>query len=226
MPIHSRLPSSWSNWTRRRSSSPWRWGSVTGKITVPDRVRLGVAVDGHRHVAGARADCAAGRGGRERRLRHQLELARGGDHALAERDRAEMWPSPTARSDMTMRTAPFLMPALVGMGNDARVHQRRGGIAIFVAEIGADQLLARVADRPAWSPTCAAISSNRAQEHLARLPVARLEIAIDQAELGAHGCGCRAPAPPRPAGAPAPARRPAACQARWKGRITTRAGSA
>ena len=35
----------------------------------------------------------------------------------------------------------LIKPALVRMRYHARVHQRRRGIAIFLAEIGADQLL-------------------------------------------------------------------------------------
>ena len=89
-----------------------------------------------------------------------------------------MWPSPTARSDMMIRHGLPVEAALVGMGHDAGVHQRRGGVAIFVAEIGADQLLAFVADAlRATSLSDRANLLEALEEDLAGLPVALLEIA-------------------------------------------------
>src|SRR3546814_965871 len=62
----------------------------------------------------------------------------GARDALAKRDRADMpLPHRAHRHDEAQLVA--VEPALVGMQDDAVVHQRRGGIAIFVAEIGAGQ---------------------------------------------------------------------------------------
>ena len=64
---------------------------------------------------------------------------------LAEGDRADVALAHRAQRHQDPDGVP-VEAALVGMRHDAGVHQRRGGIAIFVAEIGADQLLPLVAD--------------------------------------------------------------------------------
>ena len=76
-------------------------------------------------------------------------------------------------------------PALVRVGNDAGVHQRRGGIAIFVAEVGADHLLSLVADAAQRQVKHDADFLETLEEHLAGLPVALFEIMHHGLELAA-----------------------------------------
>ena len=68
--------------------------------------------------------------------------------------------------------ASFLQPALIGMTHDAGVHQGRGGIAIFVTEIGANQLLPLVANPFQRQIEKGANLFEPVEEDLARLPVA------------------------------------------------------
>ena len=92
-----------------------------------------------------------------------------------------MWPSPTARSDMTEAQRTVGHAALVGVRHDAGVHQRRRGIAVFVAEIGADQLAAARCQVGRVERLAELFGELfvAALEHLFDLPVARVEIAID-----------------------------------------------
>ena len=78
---------------------------------------------------------------------------------------------------------PFGHARLVVMWNGAGVHQRRGRIAVFVAEIGTDQLPLFVAKRAVVDPVGLRNLAIAGQEHAPRLPVTRLEIAQDKAQL-------------------------------------------
>src|SRR3546814_4233006 len=80
-------------------------------------------------------------------------------------------------------------PRLIGMRDHAGVHQRSRRIAVFMAEIGADQLLLLVPDVPdidAYLPLYFFVAL---PEDVAGLPMAGLEIAIYQRQFrpcGAH----------------------------------------
>ena len=73
------------------------------------------------------------------------------------------------------------------MRHDAGVHQRGGGIAIFVTEIGADQLALYLADLGALQVQCLANRIVAGQEDRAGLPVARFEIAEHELQLDLGG---------------------------------------
>ena len=102
------------------------------------------------------------------------------------------------------------------MRHDAGVHQRGGGIAIFVAEIGADQLLPFVADAVELEIEQRADLGEAFEENLARLPVALLEILHHDLELppdlaiveGQHGID-------QPVGAPGFGRTALPCEMEW-----------
>src|SRR5690348_16024216 len=98
----------------------------------------------HLDRATAQLDRAVGGGG-EWRFRHQLYRGAWPDNALTEGDRRDM---PLAHRPQRHRDThrPARQAALVRMRYHARVHQRGGGIAIFVTEIGADQLLLDLTD--------------------------------------------------------------------------------
>ena len=69
--------------------------------------------------------------------------------------------------------------ALVGVRHDAGVHQRGRGVAIFLTEIGADQLLPFVTDAAQRQVEQLRNLGESAQEHFPRLPMALLEILHD-----------------------------------------------
>jgi hypothetical protein len=97
------------------------------------------------------------------------------------------------------------------MRHHAGVHQRSGGIAIFVAEIGADQLLLDLGNDIAVETERGFDLRIARHEDRARLPVARLEIAQHELQLDIghllvereHAIDDAAHAP-RPAGSGAP----------------------
>jgi hypothetical protein len=72
------------------------------------------------------------------------------------------------------------------MRHRAGVHQRGGGIAVFVAEIRADQLPLLVGDAAAVQPVRRRDLVVTGHEHAPRLPVARLEVLEHQLELVAR----------------------------------------
>jgi hypothetical protein len=79
-------------------------------------------------------------------------------------------------------------PALIGMGHDRGVHERGGGETIFMAEIGADQQLAGLAERRGIEIELARDLREAAEEDALDLPVALLEVA----EHGLQRIGRRA----------------------------------
>ena len=122
-----------------------------------------------------------GRGG-ERRLGRQLEMRAGTEDALAERDRRDV-PLPHRAQRHRDPGRAWRETALIGMRDDAGIHQRGGGIAVLVAEIGPDQLLPgfrqhRAVDRQRELDLIVAD-----HEHAARLPVTRLEVLEHDLEL-------------------------------------------
>ncbi len=89
--------------------------------------------------AGFELDSGVGRG-RERGLGHQLEHRAGAENPLAEGDRGDMpLPHRAQRHDDADRAV--AETRLIGVRHDAGVHQRGGGVAVFMAEERADQLL-------------------------------------------------------------------------------------
>ena len=75
--------------------------------------------------------------------------------------------------------------ALVGVRHDAGVHQRSGGIAIFLAEVCPDELLPLVANAGVRKVKQLRNLGESAKEHLAGLPVPRFEIGHDVLQLAA-----------------------------------------
>lgn len=107
-----------------------------------------------------------------------------GDDAFAEGDRGDVpLPHRAQAHQNALRSGGH--PRLVEMRHRARVHQRGGGIAIFVAEIGTDQLALFIANFAAIDAEHVLDLVIARHEHAARLPVARLEILEHQFELGA-----------------------------------------
>ena len=72
------------------------------------------------------------------------------------------------------------------MRHRARVHQRGGGVAVLVTEIGADQLALLVADLRAVEAHHVLDLVIAGHEDAPRLPMPRLEIAQDELELVAR----------------------------------------
>ncbi len=149
MPIHSLLPLSRSNSTSRRSSRPLRWASVIGKITVPEMRAFAVAIDRNRAVLCVRLVLCPAWLRWQRVARADRLIWRPAEMIPSRKAIVEICPSPTARSDSRMRTLPGCKPDLIGMAHDAGVHQRGGGIAVFMAEIGTDQPLGLPPERAA-----------------------------------------------------------------------------
>ena len=175
-----------SSLTRRRSSRPFRCWSVIGKITVPETgesskrvITVEPWLSGGRSFDGVvrRSRRAGAATGRSRRPAVTMP---------SRKAMVEMWPSPTQRSDITTRTEPSSHARLVGMRYDRRVHQRRRGVGILLAEVGADQLLALVAQ---------VVGQVELALHLVEaihvdrpgLPVAAAEVLVHERELGLAG---------------------------------------
>ena len=124
-----------------------------------------------------------GRGG-EGRLGRELQLIVVGDDTFAEGDRGDV-PLPHRAQAHQDALRSGRHARLVEMWHRARVHQRGGSIAIFVAEIGTDQLALFIANLAAVDAEHVLDLVIARHEHAARLPVARLEILKHQLELGA-----------------------------------------
>ena len=142
----------------------------------PRQRRVAMAMDGDRaarHILVAPA-VHVGRG-RERRLGRQAQLVLIVDDAFAERDRGDV---PLAHRPHRHQDAlrPRLDTGLVEMRHRRRIHQRGGGIAVFVAEIGANQLALLVADRRPVELQQILDLIVAAHEDAPRLPVPGLEI--------------------------------------------------
>ena len=121
-------------------------------------------------------------GGGEGRLGGELEFAPRGDDALAKRDRGDMpLPHRAQRHHDALRSLGH--PRLIVMRHHAGVHQRRGGITVFQAEIGADQLALHIADLAAVEIVLRRDLVVARHEHTPRLPVPRLEILEHRLEL-------------------------------------------
>ncbi len=143
---------------------------------------VGLAVNGHR-IPGLQMMAIVGdRGHRGPRLRPEAEIAVGADDALAECDRADMPLAHRAhRHDEAQLVAPE--PALVGVQHDAGIHQCGGGIAIFVAEIGADQPALDRRNRARVQPQIFGDLGKAFVENAADLPVPLRKILPDEAEF-------------------------------------------
>ena len=72
------------------------------------------------------------------------------------------------------------------MAHHARVHHRRGGIAVFVAEIGADQQLCLAAQRNVLSPSSRLDLVEPVLKNLFDLAVTVGKIAQHHGQFGPH----------------------------------------
>jgi len=72
------------------------------------------------------------------------------------------------------------------MWNDARIHQRGGGIAVFMAEIGADELPPCPAEMAGVELQHGGHFVATRHEHFPRLPVTGLEIAHHKRKFVSH----------------------------------------
>ncbi len=122
---------------------------------------------------------------RERRTSHQVEPAVLIQDAFAKGDRGNVPFAHGAQGQDHAHSA-LRQARLIRMGDDGRVHQGGGGEGIFVAEIGADQFLAGLADVAVQIEGRAHLLEP-VQEHLARLPVPLLEILVHQGQFGVAG---------------------------------------
>ena len=145
---------------------------------------LGVALDRDGAVSGGMDRVVERSGSGDVGLRPQLEPAVALDDALAKGDRADVpLPHRAHRHDEAHR--PAREARLVGVEDDAGVHQRRRGIAVFVAEIGADQPLAYV--RKALGHIHQLRDFAEALvEHALGLPVALGKVGKDRAVFAFH----------------------------------------
>ena len=120
------------------------------------------------------ARCRIGGGG-ERRFGRELQLAIVGGDALPKSDGTDM-PLAHRAQRHDEPDGPFGHASLVKMRHHAGVHDGGGGIAVFVAEIGTDQLPLGITDIAHRRFHLRVDLLEAGHEHAARLPMARLEI--------------------------------------------------
>ena len=186
--------------------------SVTGKMTVPDKVLSGWRYSDALHRRSSSPLCRsiaavamAGCGDRSS-LRSAVTMP-------SRKAIVEICPSPTARSDSKMRTLPSRRPDWSGWRTTLGFINAAAAIAIFVAEIGGDQALGFAVQLRPFRPSLGSISVTRCRTPFRSASAGR-QNRREQRRVRPGSCGYRAQRYPAPVSARDSMSAPDACHAR------------